>query len=521
VIMIDYPVSIKKLIQQLEIADHFTTHLLLNWVKNSDISAEDLKPWFDFDHPVEDSYGRKMVYENKNFEIMVMSWLPGDFSGIHDHGTASWGAVQVFGPAEHAVFEIKNNQLSTLDRWDLKPLDIIGVNHTLIHQMGNPTKDQSFVSLHVYAFEKEMGPAQLFDLQLQKIQMVEGGVFFALPKSQILREEKGPQPDFPTKIRYLVEWGNRLKKMGHDDEEVKNFLETKENLTELIQYLHEITDIKGHFTHSRGWNILIRELRAWAGYSFHTEDRFDRYAEVYDKVIAEPCMNSFVFKNLAFIFEAIDISNVKLLSIGCGTGFTEQILLDKFKFSKDQILGIDISPAMVEVSSKRIPVIQADILEWKPNDHNWDFIYSGLNVFQYLPFDQLDAAIAKTASFLKSGGTFFGDFITPDHIRWYPNLIISKDDKVISLRTPKLVEQEGMMFQESEIVNIHILEGKIELHFAGKHKRYLPPVNKVRNLFEKHFGKNVRLYDAVSMKLLPETFDTCESTRYLVVAGKQ
>ena len=519
--MLDYPSSIKKLIQQLESATQFSTPQLISWVKNSHITAEDLKPWFDFNHPVEDSYGRKMVYETKNFEIMVMSWLPGDFSGIHDHGSVSWGAVQVFGPAEHAVFEIKNNQLSTLDRWDLKPLDIIGVNHMLIHQMGNPTKEQSFVSLHVYAFEIEMGPARLFDLHHQKVNYVEGGVFFALPKSQILREENGPQPDFPTKTRYLVEWGNRLKKMGHEDDEVKTLLQNPKNWTELIQYLHEITDIKGHFTHSRAWNILIRELRAWAGYSFHTEDRFDRYAEVYDKVIAEPCMNSFVFKNLAFIFDAKDISAAKLLSIGCGTGFTEQILLDKFKFSKDQILGIDVSPAMVEVASRRIPVIQADILEWKPNDQKWEFIYSGLNVFQYLPYDQLDSAIAKTASLLKSGGIFFGDFITPDHIRWYPNLIISDDEKVISLRTPNLVDHEEMIFQESEIVNIHILEEKIELHYAGKHKRYLPPMNRVRNLFEKHFGKNVKLYDAVSMKLLPETADTCESTRYLVVAGKQ
>jgi SAM-dependent methyltransferase len=519
--MLKLPDSIHNLIQLLENASTFSTPILINWLKNAAITQEDLLPWTDFEHPVADSYGRKIIAEGKNYELMVMSWIPGDFSGIHDHGSASCGAVQVFGPAEHAVFEIKNNALSTLDRWDLKPLDILGINHSLIHQMGNPIKNLPFVSLHVYAFEKEIGPSRLFDLQQQKIQFVAGGVFFALPKSQILKEEKGPQPDFPTKIRYLVEWGNRLKKMGHKDDEVTGLLQTSKNLTELIQYLLQITDEKGHFTHSRAWSILLRELKAWAGYSFYSSDRFDRYAEVYDKVIAAPCMDAFVFKNLSFIFDSKDLSAVNLLSIGCGTGFTEQILLDQFNFSKNQILGIDISPAMVEVASKRIPVIQADLLEWEPINPNWEFIYSGLNVFQYLPCDKLDAAIAKTASLLKSGGTFFGDFITPDHIRWYPNLIISEDRGVISLRTPKLVDQEGLMFQESEIVNIYVIEGNIELHYAGKHKRYLPPMHRVRNLFEKHFGKNVQLYDAVSMKLLSETADTCPSTRYLVVAGKQ
>ncbi|MEY2904600.1 MAG: hypothetical protein RJA52_616 [Bacteroidota bacterium] len=519
--MTTIPFSIKNLISDLENAPRFSTSLLIQLVNNSNITAEDLKPWADFDHPQEDSYGRKLIYEGKNFELMVMSWVPGDFSAIHDHGSTSWGAVKVFGPAEHAVFEIKNNQIITLDRWDLKPLEVIGVNHKMIHQMGNPTEDQSFLSLHVYGFENEMGPARLFDLYRQKIQFVEGGVFFALPDSQILKEEDGPEPDFPTKIRYLIELGNRLKKMGKKDIDINSVLESPKNFKDLLNYLYKITDEKGHFTHSRAWSILIRDLKSWAGFCFHPGDRFDRYAEVYDKVIAEPCMNSFVFKNLEFIFDSTDISKVNLLSIGCGTGFTEQILLDKFKFSKDQIFGIDISPAMVEVASKRIKVLQADILEWEPDDQNWEFIYSGLNVFQYLPFDQLDAAIAKTANLLKHGGTFFGDFITPDHIRWYPNLIISGDGKVISLRTPKLVEQGGMMFQESEIINIHILEGITELHYAGKHKRYLPAMNRVRNLFEKHFGENVKLYDSVSMKLLPETADTCESTRYLVVAEKQ
>ncbi len=65
-------------------------------ILESGITEQDLLPWADFNHPVEDSYGRKLVYKEDNLEIMVMSWQPGDFSGLHDHGHTEYGAVKVF-----------------------------------------------------------------------------------------------------------------------------------------------------------------------------------------------------------------------------------------------------------------------------------------------------------------------------------------------------------------------------------------------------------------------------------------
>jgi hypothetical protein len=69
---------------------------------------------------------------------MVMSWRPGDFSTIHDHGYTQWGAVQVFGPAEHATFRIDDDKIATLARWRMKNRDVIGVHHDLLHQMATP-----------------------------------------------------------------------------------------------------------------------------------------------------------------------------------------------------------------------------------------------------------------------------------------------------------------------------------------------------------------------------------------------
>lgn len=110
---------------------------------------------------------------------------------------------------------------------------------------------------------------------------------------------------------------------------------------------------------------------------------------------------------------------------------------------------------------------------------------------------------------------------TPDHISWYPNVMSSGDGRVISLRTPRLIEQEGRMFQESEITNVSFLNGEMEIDYSGKHKRFLPPIHRIRQYFEQAFGAEVHLYDAKSLEEIPEWADSCASTRYVILARKQ
>jgi hypothetical protein len=45
-------------------------------------------------------------------------------------------------------------------------------------------------------------------------------------------------------------------------------------------------------------------------------------------------------------------------------------------------------------------------------------------------------------------------------------------------------------------------------------------MNRIRLYFEKAFGAEVKLYDAISLKEIPEWADSCKSTRYVVVAQK-
>ncbi|MBK6950031.1 MAG: class I SAM-dependent methyltransferase [Haliscomenobacter sp.] len=265
----------------------------------------------------------------------------------------------------------------------------------------------------------------------------------------------------------------------------------------------------GRQTNSVYWRILNRELKEAAKLQRELQDetaqsdRFHRYAEFYDAVIGQPSFDQFMRQYLEFVTRQYGISwpHQTVLSLGCGTGLVERHLIDQFHVPYAQLWGTDISPAMLEEARKRIQAWELDILkmEEKTGGHSWDVAFSGLNVFHYLPHTAFEQAVKAAASQLRPGGYFLGDFITPDHIRWYPNILYSRDKQVISLRTPLLVEDQGAVFQESEIINISFAGGPMEVTYAGKHKRFLPPMNRIRRYFERHFAGGVDLYDAVTL----------------------
>lgn len=176
---------------------------------NARLGVDDLMPWARFDHPLTDSYGRTAVAvsttsDGSPFELMVMSWLPGDYSAIHDHGTTQWGAVRYFGHAEHIVFHHAGDHLRTRERSFVDVGDVAQVDHDLIHQMGNPG-DEPFLSLHLYGCAHAHGAvtanARVFDLLERRVLRTDGGVFYGLPREQINSQEPGPGGDGPTAVR--------------------------------------------------------------------------------------------------------------------------------------------------------------------------------------------------------------------------------------------------------------------------------------------------------------------------------
>lgn len=207
------PEKVQQLIRRIDNNQVLTPHLAQKYLAQSDLQAEDLLAWADFEHPKADSYGRLLVHDGGFFELMVMSWVDGDMAAIHDHGHTQWGAVKLLGPAEHATFKLIDGKMTTMSREVCGPGTVLAVDHPLIHQMGN-IGNVPYLTLHLYgAYDVEGGvtaDARLYDLDEGKIQFTSGGVFFDLPESDINRRESGPQADFPTTLRYKTELSNPL-----------------------------------------------------------------------------------------------------------------------------------------------------------------------------------------------------------------------------------------------------------------------------------------------------------------------
>jgi hypothetical protein len=200
-------------------------------------------------------------------------------------------------------------------------------------------------------------------------------------------------------------------------------------------------------------------------------------------------------------------------------------MLDEVGISPQNLAAFDLSPSMVETAVQFRGITTAkvgNVLEMSAEMYGLhDVLYAGLNVFQYLPADKLDDALERTAACTKEGGYFVTDFITPDHIRWYPNLMISADRKTFSLRTPQLIQKDYQMYQRSDIINVtwDTEDGSLKINDSGLHQRWLAPMSRIIEAIEKHFPR-VRVFDAVTMEELPRHADTSPSTRYVVIADK-
>lgn len=291
--------------------------------------------------------------------------------------------------------------------------------------------------------------------------------------------------------------------------------------------LFAIVNENGHCTDTRLWHHLCDKLKIAAKLQkqLHTDnpassDAFHTYAELYDEVIGKPCLHEFIGRYIAFVLQRypMNLDTAKFLSIGCGTGLVEQHILQTTKLKHTNLSAIDISESMVIEAAKRVQASVCDFLAMQTNNKQWDLTYSGLNVFQYLSINEFERAVKRTAKITCNNGLFFGDFITPDHIRWYPNVIQS--ESVISLRQPMLTVQAEHPHQQSEIINVSKMSGQLRITYEGKHLRCLPSVIKMRQLFCKYFNGGVDFYDAVSLQPLTATGETTESTRLLIVARK-
>lgn len=191
--------KIKHLILLLEHKDIKSETEFHDIVNRLNLSISDISKYINFSHPLNESYGRKVIYESKKIEIVTMSWNTGDFTSIHDHGQAQWGLVLSFGAVQNTIFEIRNNKLTEIDEQILHAGEITILDNSAIHQMGNQNLRPS-VSLHIYysqnAKKGVTSEARNYDLYKNKVYKANGGAFLVLSEESIVSEEKCPDYDY-------------------------------------------------------------------------------------------------------------------------------------------------------------------------------------------------------------------------------------------------------------------------------------------------------------------------------------
>ncbi|RLD82299.1 MAG: hypothetical protein DRJ07_08325 [Bacteroidetes bacterium] len=212
------PKKINSLVQYLESKQNISVNELLWSIKSLNINLSDIGDYINFNHDIHESYGRSVIYESNKVEIVLMSWNKEDYTSIHDHGYAQFGAVYSFGDIQNNYFKIENNTLKKVNETILKKGEITIIDNNSIHQMGNPYKKPT-LSLHVYYTNKNVksvtGEARNFDLYSQTVYRANGGAFLDIPKKDIVSTENCPGFDNKMYDNYLKILQQFLNKNSH------------------------------------------------------------------------------------------------------------------------------------------------------------------------------------------------------------------------------------------------------------------------------------------------------------------
>ena len=172
------PDCIVKLTRELNSLPDVTNEIVSEVVGRAGLSEDALTPYNLFNHPGTESYGRRLLYESDKFRILLMTWNPGDFTAIHNHGVTEWGGVYFFGKATHRLYEIEDGSLR-LSRKDIfEKGQIAAVCGDLTHMMGNSGKT-GFMTLHIYGSNKKLN----ISLNSEKV---------FLPEHKLLATTNGP-----------------------------------------------------------------------------------------------------------------------------------------------------------------------------------------------------------------------------------------------------------------------------------------------------------------------------------------
>jgi cysteine dioxygenase len=186
------PARVRAIIEEINHSDFIDNQKLHNLVVASGLSEKDFAAFKPFNHSLQVSYGRQLLYMDNGLKIMLMSWRSGDFTAIHDHGATKWGGVFFMGTATHRLYEFIDGELKLTQKDEINKGQFVGLEGDLIHLMGN-SHNNDLITLHIYgsdANDKTPGEtARVYAPELKKCFRTQGEAYLNIPKNLVFGEE--------------------------------------------------------------------------------------------------------------------------------------------------------------------------------------------------------------------------------------------------------------------------------------------------------------------------------------------
>lgn len=123
---------------------------ICGWLAEAEITDEEIIPYRHFSP---EKYTRNKIFRNDFVELLILAWLPGQITLIHDHN-GSHGVVRIFeGEITETKYQFDNEKKIRISSAQIVPAGMIaGVGEPDIHQLGNDAANkENAISIHVYA----------------------------------------------------------------------------------------------------------------------------------------------------------------------------------------------------------------------------------------------------------------------------------------------------------------------------------------------------------------------------------
>lgn len=123
---------------------------ICGWLAAAEITEEEIRPYRQFNS---EKYARNKIFRNDFVELLILAWLPGQITLIHDHN-GSHGVVRIFeGEITETKYQFDKEEKIRISSAQIVPAGMLaGVGEPDIHHLGNDlTNKENAISIHVYA----------------------------------------------------------------------------------------------------------------------------------------------------------------------------------------------------------------------------------------------------------------------------------------------------------------------------------------------------------------------------------